>query len=146
MLSRLERRRGVMRWPWIVAAAVIGVVVLVVVVVFYRNTHPSTLSVNEGLPLAEQFLELIRQGKPDEAWAVTSAEFKSIMGKESFRALVKAKPALRGPAKFQTLRPVEKSELNLAAMVFKPEKGTQQIVVTLGCSAGKWQVEALSFE
>jgi hypothetical protein len=51
--------------------------------------------------IAEVFLAEVRSGKAGDAWANTTAEFKSIQGKDTFLSFVKSKPALKAEAEFQ---------------------------------------------
>src|SRR5262249_28252489 len=53
-----------------------------------------------SISIAEPFLDEIRQGRVDAAWESTTAEFKSMTGKEDFKKFVNEQPALKEPLEF----------------------------------------------
>lgn len=105
-----------------------------------------TIGTDAAKALADQFLADVRTGKPDAAWAVTTADFKSFQGKDAFRAYVKTKPALKAPAAFESCEPESKDGLTLATCVYKPQSGSQKIKVVLAPDGGMWKVERLVVE
>ncbi|MDG3005986.1 hypothetical protein [Paludisphaera mucosa] len=49
----------------------------------------------DGREAAASFLDALRAGRVEDAWRDTSPEFKSLMGLDSLRDLVKRRPALK---------------------------------------------------
>lgn len=119
--------------------AVIGLVLLA------GCGSPPTLPDAEGRQIAEAFLADIRGGQADAAWADTGTDFKSYMGRDAFRAFVKATPALRGPAEFGDCKMTEVNGLRVAECTFKPKAGGL-IRVDLSPADGRWRVERLAVE
>lgn len=102
------------------------------------------LPADNGQAIAENFLAAIRSGKADEAWLTTTSEFKSLMGRESFREYVRKRPALKQTPKFQSAKAVENNDLKLVECQFATEgPNAGSIRVLLSPSASAWQVERL---
>src|SRR3954447_18738370 len=99
-----------------------------------------------GREIASAFLDEIRQGRVDAAWAGTTAEFKSMLGLEGLRAFVRKNRALREPAEFVTFAPVERNGLSLAEYSFRTAKAKKPVKVILALEDGAWKVERLSLE
>ncbi len=99
-----------------------------------------------GKEIASAFLGELRGGRVDSAWAGTSAEFKSMLGMEGLRALVKKNPAMREPAEFVAMEAVERNGLKMAECTFRPEKRKAIIKVLLAREDGDWKVERLALE
>jgi hypothetical protein len=68
-----------------------------------------------GREIAAAFLADLREGRIDAAWAATSAEFRSFLGRERLIAFVRANPVLRGPVEFADFRELEANGLRLLA-------------------------------
>lgn len=92
--------------------------------------------------IADAFLADVRGGKADAAWAGTSAEFKSLMGRDAFRAFVKSKKALKAPAEFERSERVERDGLHLVECHYRTQGGGA-VKVILAPEAGAWKVERL---
>ncbi len=99
---------------------------------------------------AGAFLGELRAGRVEPAWEATSAEFKSLMGRDALRELVKKNSALRAPAEFAESRP---SGVGLTECVFRgtnagPKKKPAAVTirVVLSPAAGGWAVEKLAVE
>lgn len=99
---------------------------------------------------AEAFLGELRAGKVEPAWDATSPEFKSLMGLDALRDLVKKNPALRGQAEFAEARP---SGAGLTECLFRGSNAKPRgkpapvsVRVTLSPAAGGWAVERLAVE
>lgn len=102
---------------------------------------------DQGRSIAEGFLAAIRAGKTDEAWQGTTAEFKSLMGRESFLNYVKKQPSLKSEATFQAAKPMENGKMKLVECIFGAEKPKPAVIkVILAAGMEKWQVERLSVE
>ena len=101
-------------------------------------------------PAAEAFLGALRAGQVEQAWGATSPEFKSLMGLDALRDLVKRNPALRGPAEFAEARP---SSAGLTECVFRGSNARPRgrpapvaVRVALSPGPGGWVVERLAVE
>ncbi len=106
-----------------------------------------------GRAIASAFLDEIRQGRVDAAWDGTTAEFKSRLGLEGLRGLVRKNRALREPAEFVAFAPVERDGLKLAEYSFRTAKGKGKksakevlVKVILAREDGAWKVEWMSLE
>lgn len=97
-----------------------------------------------GREVATEFLSQLRSGQVDDAWATTSSEFKSFMGRDRLRRFVKEHPALQKPAEFDNFQMVTTSGLNLAEFTFTAESATIRVLLSPGRNA--WEVERLHVE
>lgn len=110
----------------------------------------STPVVDDAAHAAEAFLGELRAGKVEPAWNATSPEFKSLMGLDALRDLVKKTPALRGAAEFAETRA---AGVGLTECVFrgsnaKPRGKPSPASVRVALSSGSegWKVERLAVE
>lgn len=92
----------------------------------------------DGAQFATRFLDQIRAGQLDAAYAATDANFKSYTGRDEFRKLVKKNPALAKP-----IAPAESAPPNYA---FKPADGNATIRVGLGYEENAWKVTSLKID
>lgn len=99
-----------------------------------------------GRAVAQTFLDQIRNGQVDAAWDATTAEFKSMLGKEGLRSYVKKNPEARAPAEFVACTPRPANGLPLAEATFRPAKGTKTLKVLLGKEGADWKVERFTIE
>ncbi|MBX6311748.1 MAG: hypothetical protein IRY99_02320 [Isosphaeraceae bacterium] len=88
----------------------------------------------------------IRDGKIDSAWSGTTAEFKSFMGREQFRAYVRAHRALSEPSEFSAAQAVSRNGLPMTEYIFRPRSGASTIKVLLAREQGQWKPERLTVE
>ena len=127
----------------------IAAILLVLVSFGFSGCGGSNASLPEdnGRSIAEAFLADVRGGKVDEAWEGTSAEFKSLMGKESFRGYVRRQPALKAEPAFQGAKPVENGPLKLVECTFQADKPKPAVIkIMLAAGPDRWHVERLSIE
>jgi len=136
--------KPVYRRPLVMAAAVL-VLAGVVWLLFLRDGTPA-LSPDEARQKATAFLDDVRAGRADDAWAGTSADFKSMYGRERFRQFVKSKPVLKGPAEFQACEFKTNGDLRVAECTFRPAHGRGSITVVLNVDQGVWKVGRLDVE
>lgn len=125
-------------------AASVGVLVVLGVVgwwAFGRGGVPP-LADDAARQIADGFLTDVRGGKVDAAWAGTSAEFKSLMGRDAFRTFVKSKKALKAAAEFERSERVERDGLHLVECYYRSQ-GSGTVKVILAPEAGTWKVERL---
>ena len=76
----------------------LGLVVMITGLLFFRLPSRG-LSTGLGKAEADSFLEKLRKGQIDQAWQSAASDFKSYMGKDTLRTLVKKNPALKELAK-----------------------------------------------
>ena len=96
--------------------------------------------------VAATFLQKIRDGKTDDAWAGTAAEFKSFMGKAEFAKFVKAHPQLKQPVEPDEVT-TSNNGLPLAECRFRTTGAKPAtLIVTLGREADQWKVAGLKVE
>lgn len=107
------------------------------------NSAPE-LPAEQGQSIAESFLKDIRSGKVDTAWQGTTPEFKSLMGRESFRDYVKRRPALKSELKLENAKAIKNNSMNLMEFQFIAERPKpSKITVMLSSSENSWRVERL---
>jgi hypothetical protein len=95
--------------------------------------------------VADVFLERLRNGEVDAAWESTTADFKSDEGRESFRSVVQARPALKEPAEFVAFKEVSLHGLKRGECTYRAGTGTR-IRVVIANENGQWKVEQLVVE
>ena len=123
-------------------AASVGAVILVIAWVLFGSPGSTKLP-DKPETIAEEFLSQIRRGKPDDAWASTTAEFKSFMGRDRLRDFVKANKILRQPLKFDSRQTIKQESLILEELIFVPESGKPKVRVLLAEEKSDWRVERL---
>ena len=106
---------------------------------------PARPSAEEGRAIADAFLGSIRDGKADEAWQSTTAEFKSAEGRESFRRYVARNPALKGEAEFVSTQTVQVGDLPRDEFLYRSADG-KTIRVLVGEELGEWRVDRVTVE
>lgn len=106
----------------------------------------SAPSPDDGRAVAATFLDQIRAGQVDQAWAGTTPEFKSMLGLEGFRSYVRKNPESKAPAEFVACVPKPANGLDLAESSFRSTKSAKTLKVLLGKDAGTWKVERFAIE
>ena len=132
--------QGSQRWIWIGTIGGVLIVALAVWLLFIRGPSVPSLADDEGRVMAEKFLDEVRAGQVNEAWESTSTEFKSFQGKETFRKLVKSKPAFKSTVKFEASETPKESDTVYRVYRFRPVKGTGIIAVSLAPEDDTWRV------
>ncbi len=104
------------------------------------GTQPSE---DAGRQVADSFLKLIQEGHPEQAWDVTTAEFKSAQGRESFVAAVKKTEALRGELHFVSTQTVTVQEQPRSEYLFRgaDNTGKSNVRIVIGLDQGTWKVD-----
>jgi hypothetical protein len=126
----------------------LGVLAIVIwlVVVWNRGTAAPP---SDGREIAEPFLESIRGDRVDAAWESTTAEFKSDMGRESFRRFVSQHPTLKDTVEFTGFEVISLKGLSRPQCSFqtKPAQGAPVAIrVLLAREQDAWKVERLIVE
>ena len=105
---------------------------------------------DNGVSIAEPFLVSIRNGQVDAAWDSTSAEFKSLQGKEEFKKFVKEHPVLKEPLGLETFQNVTISKKTCLQCNFHKESAPgakPKVRVFIAQDVGgAWKVERLLVE
>jgi hypothetical protein len=104
---------------------------------------PTQPTVDEGRAVAEKFLTTVRSGKAGEAWDATTAEFKSIEGRESFVRKAKSTPILKDPLQFNSSQQVMIQDETRTEYLFQSPK-SKMVRVLIGNERGDWKVDRLT--
>ena len=96
-----------------------------------------------GRGVGEEFLDLVRAGKAGEAWDASTAEFKSIEGRESFMRTAAKAPMLKKPLHFTSTQEVHGPGQPRTEYIFQsPDSKTVRVLV--GYEGGAWKVDRLT--
>jgi hypothetical protein len=107
---------------------------------------------DDGRPVAEAFLNQIRQGQVDAAWESTTAEFKSDEGREQFRQFVAQSPLLKQPLEFAEYQATSLNGLPRGQCLYRhsPTEGssagrgeTASVRVVLARETDTWKVDGV---
>jgi hypothetical protein len=143
-----RRRRGSTRV--VIVAAVAAVALGTLGYVGYRWMRQSPAATEDFGDVADTFLQQVRSGRVDDAWQSTTAEFKSAMGKETFRRFVKTNPALSAPAERTGFQNVTANRIRFGEYTYRatPNKPADQakIRVWIAREQGEWRVDRVFVE
>jgi len=109
------------------------------------NGSSEVVSEEQGRPVAEKFLELVRSGKATDAWESTTAEFKSAEGRESFVRSLKGKVFLFEPLTFESVQTADMNGKKRNEFHFKSNDG-HKVTVIVGPENDEWKVDWLKIE
>lgn len=99
--------------------------------------------VGQGKPVADAFMALMREGKADEAWQSTTADFKSFEGKETFRRRAAKAPVFKQPSDFISVQTVEVGNQPRDEFLYRSKDGkTARILVA--DENGAWKVDRVT--
>jgi len=106
---------------------------------------------DEARAAASRFLDEVRAGRLGPAWEGASTEFKSLMGLENLRDLLKAHPALKSEAEFVESRPEGGSTTKCVFRANAKVRGkstteTIKVLVAPDAGGGSWKVERLAVD
>ena len=105
---------------------------------------PTEASVDEGRASADAFLNLIRDGKADEAWDASTTEFKSIEGRESFVRKATTAAILKEPLSFSSMQKVVVGKAPRSEFLYSSTKSGGTVRVLIGYEGGGWKVDRLT--
>ncbi|MBA3312744.1 MAG: hypothetical protein H0T47_05550 [Planctomycetaceae bacterium] len=128
--------------PLLLIVAGIGVWLLI-------SRPPAQPGVDEGRVVADAFLASIRDGRPDDAWQSTTAEFKSAEGREVFRKRVAKMPVLKSPLEFVSMQTVEVGDQSRGEFLYRSSQGEtagKTVRLLVGNEYGAWKVDRLTTE
>ena len=104
---------------------------------------PTKPEVDVGRVAVEMFLNNMRAGKAGEAWDESTAEFKSIEGRESFvRSAAKA-PVLKEQLQFISVQEVSVKDEPRSEYIFQ-SPDSKLVRVLVGYEGGSWKVDRLT--
>ncbi len=123
----------------------LGVLVAMAVGVYWMwSGRPTQPDVDAGRAVAEQFLQQIRAGKADQAWASTTAEFKSAQGRETFSKFVKDHPLLSKPTAFVAVQTVTIQDSPRAEYTYRATEGAGTVRLLAGNEQGAWRIDRIA--
>ena len=123
------------------------VLALLAVGVFWMwSGRPTQPDVDAGRAVAEQFLQQIRAGKADQAWASTTAEFKSAQGRETFAKFVKDHPLLSTPTAFVAVQTVSVQDSPRAEYTYRGTDGKGTVRLLAGDEQGMWRIDRMTVD
>lgn len=129
------------RAGWTRPALLVGTFAVVATIAVWLWTRPATHpSPDAGRAVADDFLEQLREGHPEQAWEATTAEFKSAQGKESFVRKVKPVKFLKEPLNFVSMQTVKVGEQPRAEYLYQTATG-ENVRIVLGREASVWKVD-----
>jgi hypothetical protein len=130
----------------ILIAAGVGLVLILAAAAWFWPRRTPVAAVEDGRPVAENFLAQIRAGQVDAAWESTTAEFKSDEGREQFRQYVARNPLLRQPLEFAEYQATELNGLPRGQCLFKSAASPSKVRVILAREAKAWKAEGIVVE
>ncbi|SFH59133.1 hypothetical protein [Planctomicrobium piriforme] len=122
--------------------AVLAAILIVAagVAVWFWNKPQTQPSLEAGRQVAEQFLGNLNAGRAADAWASTTAEFKSAQGKESFVAATKADDLFKQPFEFVSAQSVMVQSQPRAEYVYRTKDG-RNLRLVIGREDNAWKVD-----
>ncbi len=130
------------RGGWSRLLVLIPLLVVLAVAAGWYWLQPSTQpGLEEGRAIAQAFLEAIRAGTPEAAWAGTTAEFKSASGRESFLTQVRSLPVLREQFDFVSAQTVTVQNQPRTEYLFRESKSGTTVRIVIGKENGSWKVD-----
>ena len=128
--------------------ATLGVLVILILVgvglfLQYWMQPPTKPEVNVGRDAVDHFLAHVRDGHAGEAWDDSTAEFKSIEGRESFTRTAAKSPVLKQELTFISAQDVQVNDVPRAEYIYQSPDG-KTVRVLIGYEGGAWKVDRLT--
>lgn len=143
-MSTCPRRVRDGRTRLMVVLAVLGLATVCLLVV--RSLQRAAAPPDNGRKIAAAFLDDLRNNRVDAAWAGTTAEFKSFLGRERLHAFVRSRPVLKTAVEFSDAQELAANGIRLMAYTFRAATAPAVIGVLLAREQGQWKVERLTVE
>lgn len=128
----------------LIVAGVLAVAAFAAFLILRTGSEPAPRE-DEGRPIADLFLANIREGKTDEAWESTTADYKSDQGRDAFHSFIAARPGLKQPADFVRFEEVSVNELTRSKYTYRLQtplpSGSSEVGVLIANDNGVWKVE-----
>jgi len=131
---------------WVLLALVLVAVTAAIGLVAFSLFQRAMAPPDDGQQIAAAFLDDLRSNRIDAAWAGTTAEFKSFMGRDRLNAYFRSHPILKMPAEFSEFREHEANGIPLMVYTFRVTSASAAIQVLLAREQGQWKVERLTVE
>ena len=96
-----------------------------------------------GQAVADKFLQLVSSGKAGDAWDQTTAEFKSLEGRESFVRSAGKAPIFKQPLQFNSAQQVTVQDQPRTEYLFQ-SPDAKMVRVLVGYEGGAWKVDRLT--
>ena len=129
--------------------AIVSIVLFLTVGGYFAVRHlmqpPTQPDVEEGRAVAESFLHNVSDGKAGEAWDSSTAELKSIEGRESFMKKTSSAPILHEPLEFASTQEVKVQDSPRTEFLYTSTKSGKMVRVLVGYEQGQWKVDRLTF-
>lgn len=106
---------------------------------------PTQPDVEQGRVVAETFLHSVSDGKAGDAWDSSTAELKSIEGRESFMKNTSSAPILHEPLEFASTQDVKVQDSPRTEFLYTSTKSGKTVRVLVGYEQGQWKVDRLTF-
>jgi hypothetical protein len=128
----------------LIVAGVLAVFAVAVFLLLRTGSEPAPREA-EGRPIADLFLTQVREGRIDEAWQSTTADYKSDQGRDAFRSFVAARPGLKHPAEFVAFEEISVNDLTRWKYTYRLQttlpSGSSDVGVLIARENGVWKVE-----
>jgi hypothetical protein len=125
--------------------AVLAVLAVACIAIFmqYWMQPPTKPDANIGQGVVDHFLAHLRDGDAGAAWDATTAEFKSIEGRESFIRTAAKAPVLKQNLSFVSVQDVQVQDEPRAEYIYQ-SPDSKMVRVLVGYESGEWKVDRLT--
>jgi hypothetical protein len=141
IMSASHRRGAINRA--LLAALAIAAIAGVVILVRAWMQPPTQPDLDVGRQVVEEFLALVHDGRAGEAWDATTAEFKSLEGRESFMRTAAKAPILKQPLQFNSAQQATVQNQPRTEYLFQ-SPDAKMVRVLIGYEGGAWKVDRLT--
>lgn len=141
MSRTTQKRVGVAVLPIALGVAALAIAAFVYWVV--RNPGPGLPSIELGQQTAETFLNAVRSGNHGAAWDSTTAEYKSLEGRESFIRSARKRALYKQPLQFVSSQEVEVMGQPRRELLYQDAKTGASVRILVANEAGEWRVDRL---
>jgi|GEM_PF-1443947 len=132
------------RRAWTKPVVLIVILMITALCAVYLWTRPASQpALDAGRQVADTFLTQLRDGRPEQAWTATTAEFKSAQGKESFVRQVKPVKYLKEPLIFVSVQTVQVGDSPRTEYLYQAATG-ENVRLVLGRDGQSWKVDRWS--
>lgn len=128
---------------WAIVAVLLAIVGGAYFVLTAFKKPPTQPHVDVGRAVAEEFLTHVRSSDPGKAWDSSTAEFKSIEGRESFVRKVRSTPVLKEPLQFNSSQQVVLNNEPRTEYLFQ-SPAAKLVRILIGYEQGSWKVDRLT--
>jgi hypothetical protein len=137
-----DSRKGAVSRGALIALAIVLLIGLVGAGQYFIQA-PTQPTPDVGRQTVDAFLSEVRAGKAGEAWDSTTAEFKSIEGRESFARSAAKAPILKEPLGFVSTQTVTVADQPRTEFIYQSGE-SKMVRVLVGYEGGSWKVDRLT--